>query len=207
MVLVYLRDVDAVAARVVAAGVRFYVEPREKWRDWGDRLGGQREFLVQDPDGYLVMVVQRIGERPLPSLLRGFSAPVLLDDGLDDAALLVLLQHDADAFNRWEAGQRLAVQRLLAAVRQGGDLVLDEAFVSALRTVLTDPALDPPVKAFVCWSSNPASIAPDQERVLAGLAREDLFVVVLEQLALMLHQIQLLEMVEMVQLHQFQDHL
>jgi catechol 2,3-dioxygenase-like lactoylglutathione lyase family enzyme len=67
VVQVYLRDVDAVAARVVAAGVRFYVEPREKWRDWGDRLGGQREFLVQDPDGYLVMVVQRIGERPLPA--------------------------------------------------------------------------------------------------------------------------------------------
>ena len=67
VVQVYLRDVDAVAARVVAAGVRFYVEPREKWRDWGDRLGGQREFLVQDPDGYLVMVVQRLGERPLPA--------------------------------------------------------------------------------------------------------------------------------------------
>lgn len=67
VVQVYLRDVDAVAARVVAAGVPFYVAPREKWRDWGDRLGGQREFLVQDPDGYLVMVVQRIGERPLPA--------------------------------------------------------------------------------------------------------------------------------------------
>lgn len=65
VVQVYVRDVDAVVARVRAAGVPFYVEPREKWRDWGDRLGGQREFLVQDPDGYLVMVVQRIGERPL----------------------------------------------------------------------------------------------------------------------------------------------
>ena len=41
--------------------------------------------------------------------------------------------------------------------------------------------LDPPVKAFVCWSSNPASIAPDQERVLEGLRRDDLFTVVLEQ--------------------------
>ncbi|AWB47619.1 VOC family protein [Gemmobacter aquarius] len=65
VVQVYVTDVDAVAARVVAAGLPFYVEPREKWRDWGDRMGGQREFLVQDPDGYLVMVVERIGERPL----------------------------------------------------------------------------------------------------------------------------------------------
>jgi catechol 2,3-dioxygenase-like lactoylglutathione lyase family enzyme len=62
---IYVADVEAVAARVRAAGLPFYVEPREKWRHWGDRQGGQREFLVQDPDGYLVMVAQRIGERPL----------------------------------------------------------------------------------------------------------------------------------------------
>lgn len=65
VVQVYVTDAVAAAARVRAAGVPFYVEPREKWRDWGDRLGGQREFLVQDPDGYLVMVAERIGERPL----------------------------------------------------------------------------------------------------------------------------------------------
>ena len=49
------------------------------------------------------------------------------------------------------------------------------------RRALTDPALDPPVKALVCWNSNPAAIAPDQERVLEGLRRDDLFTVVLEQ--------------------------
>ena len=53
--------------------------------------------------------------------------------------------------------------------------------MSRLGEALTDPAMDPPVKALVCWSSNPASIAPDQERVLEGLARDDLFTVVLEQ--------------------------
>ena len=62
----YVTDVEAVAARVGKAGHGFYEPMREKWRHWGDRLGGQREFLVQDPDGYLVMVAQRIGERPLP---------------------------------------------------------------------------------------------------------------------------------------------
>jgi len=64
VIQVYVADAEAAAARIVAADVPFYVAPREKWRDWGDRLGGQREFLVQDPDGYLVMVAQRIGERP-----------------------------------------------------------------------------------------------------------------------------------------------
>jgi anaerobic selenocysteine-containing dehydrogenase len=53
--------------------------------------------------------------------------------------------------------------------------------MSQLGEALTDPALDPPIKAFVCWNSNPAAIAPDQERVLEGLRRDDLFVVVLEQ--------------------------
>ena len=67
VIQVYVRNADAVAARVAALGLPFYVAPREKWRDWGDRLGGQREFLVQDPDGYLVMVAERIGEAPLPA--------------------------------------------------------------------------------------------------------------------------------------------
>ena len=53
--------------------------------------------------------------------------------------------------------------------------------MSRLGEALTDPEIDPPVKALVCWSSNPAAIAPDQVRVLEGLAREDLFTVVLEQ--------------------------
>ena len=66
VIQVYVADVMAVAETVRAAGRAFYVAPRERWRDWGDRLGGQREFLVQDPDGYLIMVAERIGERPLP---------------------------------------------------------------------------------------------------------------------------------------------
>jgi aminopeptidase N len=83
---------------------------------------------------------------PVHSLLRGFSAPVVLDDGLDDAQLLHLLAHDSDPFNRWEAGQTLGLRRLLAAVQDGGTVTLDDAFVEALRRVLRDPALDPAFK-------------------------------------------------------------
>jgi aminopeptidase N len=86
---------------------------------------------------------------PVPSLLRGFSAPVLLDDGLDDHELLVLLAHDPDAFNRWEAGQRLMSRRLLEAARRGLDgstHVFDPALVEALRGVLRHPRLAPAVK-------------------------------------------------------------
>ena len=53
--------------------------------------------------------------------------------------------------------------------------------MSQLGCALTDAELDPPVAALVCWNSNPATIAPDQSRVLEGLRREDLFTVVIEQ--------------------------
>lgn len=66
IIQITVSDVDAVHRAVASAGLPFYVELREKWRNWGDRQGGQREFLVQDPDGYLVMVNQKFGERPLP---------------------------------------------------------------------------------------------------------------------------------------------
>lgn len=65
VVQVQVADVTAAHAGFATAGHAFYVDLREKWRDWGDRLGGQREFLVQDPDGYLVMVIQQLGTRPL----------------------------------------------------------------------------------------------------------------------------------------------
>ncbi len=67
VIQVFVADVDGVAARIAAAGRGFFVAPFEKWRDWGDRLGGQREFLVQDPDGYLVKVAQHLGERAKPA--------------------------------------------------------------------------------------------------------------------------------------------
>ena len=67
IIQVYVADVAVLHAAFQAAGHGFYVPLREKWRDWGDRLGGQREFLVQDPDGYLVMVAERIGTRPMPA--------------------------------------------------------------------------------------------------------------------------------------------
>jgi catechol 2,3-dioxygenase-like lactoylglutathione lyase family enzyme len=62
---VCVSEVDAMVPAVIGAGLPFCVRPRERWCHWGDRLGGQRDFLVQDPDGYLVMVAQRIGEKPL----------------------------------------------------------------------------------------------------------------------------------------------
>ena len=86
-----------------------------------------------------------IASEPVPSLLRGFSAPVLLNVAYTDAQLLTLLAHDTDPFNRWEAGQRLALRRALAAIEGNAETqthVLDEAFMQAMRQVLRHPELD-----------------------------------------------------------------
>jgi len=65
MFQVYVDDVDLLLASVSSHGWPIYVGLREVWRRHGDREGGQREFFLLDPDGYLVMIAQNIGERPL----------------------------------------------------------------------------------------------------------------------------------------------
>ncbi len=84
--------------------------------------------------------------KPTPSLLRNFSAPVVMEYDYTDRELALLMAHDSDAFNRWEAAQRLAMQRLLNLIKQvqaGEKLTLDELFTDALRTTLNDQTLDP----------------------------------------------------------------
>ena len=93
---------------------------------------------------------------PVPSILRGFTAPVVLEFDYTDAQLLHLLAHDSDPFNRWEAGQRLAVNRAVTAIksiaddeRPVGASVLDDAYLDAMREVLRHPALDCAFKELV----------------------------------------------------------
>jgi aminopeptidase N len=90
---------------------------------------------------------------PVPSILRGFSAPVILDFDYSDEQLLTLLAHDTDPFNRWEAGQRLALNRALGFLRQDGlarsDIQLDGPFIEAMRGILRHPTLDAAFKELV----------------------------------------------------------
>ena len=66
MFQVYVDDLAAVSLALSAGAWPLYAPLREVWRRWGDREGGQRELFVQDPDGYLIMVAQHIGERAIP---------------------------------------------------------------------------------------------------------------------------------------------
>jgi len=91
-----------------------------------------------------------VAEQPLPSLLRGFSAPVELryDYSRDD--LLFLLQHDTDGFNRWEAGQQLSLQvieEVVGQVYEAAEPMLDTRLVEVFAALLEQDDLDPAMLA------------------------------------------------------------
>jgi aminopeptidase N len=85
-------------------------------------------------------IFEGIAAAPVASLLRDFSAPVHLDCEQSDAELAHLMAHDSDAFNRWEAGQRLATRVLLSGIAAGGEGTawIPAAFVTACARVLED---------------------------------------------------------------------
>jgi len=119
-------------------------------------LAANGSDLPLNPDGDHTVVLELteaeqtfrfdgIYEAPTPSLLRDFSAPVTLEYPYTDEELLHLFRHDSDPVNRWEAGQRLAMTRLLkltAAVQRGEQLALDYTFTAAQRALLLDESLD-----------------------------------------------------------------
>lgn len=103
-----------------------------------------------------------IPEMPVPSLLRGFSAPVRLSYPYTSAELIFLMKHDSDAFNRWDAGQRLAMETILAmlaAQERGEACGLEHDFISAYQAVLTDANLDPALRAEAMTLPSEADIA------------------------------------------------
>ena len=91
-----------------------------------------------------------VAEQPLPSLLRGFSAPVVLRYNYSRDDLVFLLQHDSDGFNRWEAGQQLALQVIEEVVGQIYDTeepMLDTRLVEVFAALLEQNDLDPAMLA------------------------------------------------------------
>nr|WP_315465704.1 aminopeptidase N [uncultured Rhodoferax sp.] len=96
---------------------------------------------------------QNVAEEPVPSILRGFSAPVVLDFDYTDAQLLALLANDPDPFNRWEAGQRLALRSAINSIAAPADSTgakpLNDAYIDAMRAVLRHPTLDAAFKELV----------------------------------------------------------
>src|SRR5690606_28141386 len=82
-----------------------------------------------------------IAERPVVSLLRNFSAPVIVEYERDDAELALLARHDPDPFARWEAGQELATRRLLAMAHSAHNEQDEAILVQSWRALLQDEGL------------------------------------------------------------------
>ncbi|MFZ5670983.1 MAG: aminopeptidase N [Pseudomonadota bacterium] len=88
-------------------------------------------------------------DRPVVSPLRGFSAPVNLRSDAPEKDRYVLLAADGDLFNRWEAGQALARDLILARAAGAPDEVAEERFADAMGRALTDQSADPAFKALL----------------------------------------------------------
>ncbi|MFM2029199.1 MAG: Aminopeptidase [Pseudomonadota bacterium] len=100
----------------------------------------QAEVLLELSQEQQTWTFDGVASHPVLSINRGFSAPINLDFDQSEADLLVMFSSDDDAFNRWEAGQKLAMQMILA------NRLPDAELVAAYRNLLTDPDLDPAFK-------------------------------------------------------------
>ncbi len=112
--------------------------------------GDSHLFVMTEQSESITFV--NVDEPPVPSILRGFTAPVLLDFAYSDDQLLTLLAHDPDPFNRWEAGQRLALRsaiHTLAGDALAGSAPLNDDYIGAMRAVLRHPTLDAAFKELV----------------------------------------------------------
>ncbi|MDB5903704.1 MAG: pepN [Betaproteobacteria bacterium] len=106
--------------------------------------GTTRVLSLTEPEQRFTFV--DVPARPVPSLARDFSAPVIVNYDYDERSLTHLMAHDPDPFNRWEAGQRLATALMLkgvAEVRAAREFSVPESFVGAFGRVLADSARDP----------------------------------------------------------------
>src|SRR5450830_460579 len=84
----------------------------------GQHEKGATTIVLELTEQEQIFRFRNVDERPIPSILRDFSAPVILEYDYTDAELLHLFSHDSDPVNRWEAGQRLAMERLLKLTAQ-----------------------------------------------------------------------------------------
>ncbi|MBK7548711.1 MAG: aminopeptidase N [Rhodoferax sp.] len=117
----------------------------------GQEIAASRTFVMTQVTE--TVTFDNVDAEPVPSILRAFSAPVVLAFDYSDEQLLTLLAFDPDPFNRWEAGQRLALRCAIKFIAGHADLtgaiVLNDAYIAAMRGVLRHPTLDAAFKELV----------------------------------------------------------
>lgn len=113
--------------------------------------------------------------KPTASLLRGFSAPVRLDQSFSDTQLAMLIAHDSDGFNRWEAMQRLGERVIMAQLHNQDSASSMQSLNEALSRLLADKSLDSAFKAEALQLPSIDTLAESLEQVdyaALGAARD-----------------------------------
>ncbi len=108
-----------------------------------EQVGNERVLDIKQKHEKFVFV--NVNQKPVPSLLRHFSAPVKLDYKYDDKELIFLFKHDSDDYNRWYAGQVYMTKhlmRLTDAAKNGETLSLPSEFIDSIRNALHSRDLD-----------------------------------------------------------------
>ena len=111
---------------------------------------------------------ERVPSAPVPSLLRGFSAPVKLRFPYDREQLALLVKYDEDGFNRWDAGQRLAlaaIEEVMLALQAGAEPRLDPTLLDVFTHLLDTPSDDLAVLAEMLKLPSEAYIAGEQAAI------------------------------------------
>ena len=125
----------------------------------GETKVGSETRVLNVKEARSVFVFEDVPEKPVASLLRGFSAPVKLTAPRSDDELSFLMAHDNDPFARWEAGQQLAAKLILGMVderKAGRPMTVPDTFVDAVRRTLDDQRLD---RALIADASSLPGIA------------------------------------------------
>jgi len=106
---------------------------------------GDKETILKLSETEQQFVFENVAEKPVASLLRNFSAPVKLYMEQSDDELAFLMAHDSDDFNRWDAGQRLALNVMLDLIsifQKGDELISPSSLVNACKNILNDKQID-----------------------------------------------------------------
>ena len=111
-------------------------------------------------------VFKGLVRRPIPATLRGFSSPVTLTTDLSEADRLAQMAHEPDAFTRWEAGQGLARELILARAEGAARVASEESFMKAIAAEMARAEVDPSFTALVLR-------LPDVPDLLQAAARPD----------------------------------
>jgi aminopeptidase N len=131
---------------------------------------GDTEMVYEISQTDQQLIIENVGEAPVPSLLREFSAPIKLDYAYSKEQLLHLMANDSDGFNRWDAGQKLSfalLEKLTADSHQQRPLEMDSQLIAAYKSLLSDPNLDPAMVALMLQLPSEAQLHEEASVIYA----------------------------------------